>query len=192
MGFQLLFVCHANLCRSPLAERLAGEALRATLGAGSAGFTVASAGTHARDGRPMHPYAERVLAELGLDGAGFGSRTVTAPMLTRAQLVLTATRGQRAHCVALAPAAVRRTFTLLQFARLATLVPPDRMAGLGATDRARALLGGVATARGTVQPAPAALDDLADPVGQPLEDFRACARDIGAAVSAIVRLIAPA
>jgi protein-tyrosine phosphatase len=192
MSFELLFVCHANLCRSPLAERLAGEALRATLRAGSEGFAVASAGTHARDGRPMHPYAERVLTELGLDGAGFGSRTVTAPMLTRSHLVLTATREQRAHCVALAPVAVRRTFTLLQFARLASLVVPDKVAGVDPAERAEALLGEVLAVRGTAQPVPVALDDLADPVGRPVESFRACARDIHAAVSAVVRLIAPA
>ncbi|BCB83829.1 arsenate reductase/protein-tyrosine-phosphatase family protein [Phytohabitans suffuscus] len=184
--FQTLFVCHANLCRSPMAERLAG--LRA---ARSAGLAVASAGTHAEPGQRMHPYTERVLTELGADAGGFRSTPATTPLLMRSQLVLTATRRQRAYCVGLAPATVRRTFTLLQFARLAAMVDRDGLAGLPAADRARALVDEVAAVRGAAQPVPADDDDLADPVGQPVESFRTCSRTVTAALDVVFGLIAP-
>ncbi|MDQ7908228.1 low molecular weight phosphatase family protein [Phytohabitans sp. ZYX-F-186] len=185
-AFQTLFVCHANLCRSPMAERLAGvRAARAE------GLAVASAGTHAQPGRRMHPYTEQVLAELGAAPDGFRSQPATAPLLAGSQLVLTATRRQRAHCVSLAPATVRRTFTLRQFARLAATVDRDRLAGLPAAARARALVDEVAAARGTAQPVPPDDDDLLDPVGQPVESFRTCSRTVTAALDVVFGLIVP-
>ena len=49
----VLFVCHANICRSPLAEALFAH-LAAQSGLGDM-FSIASAGTHAMDGAPPHP-----------------------------------------------------------------------------------------------------------------------------------------
>ncbi|HEY0699436.1 MAG TPA: low molecular weight phosphatase family protein, partial [Micromonospora sp.] len=122
MDGTVLFVCHANLCRSPMAEYLARDLL-----AGSA-ISVTSAGTHAQPGRPAHPHAVRILGERGLDPTSFRSRPLSRIDLTAAGLVLTASRRERAACVALSPAALGRVFTLRQFARLATAalgaVPP--------------------------------------------------------------------
>ena len=42
---RVLFVCHANLCRSPMAERLLRLALDTRPGLAGAGLTAASAGT---------------------------------------------------------------------------------------------------------------------------------------------------
>ncbi|MER5705631.1 low molecular weight phosphatase family protein, partial [Micromonospora sp. NPDC002296] len=56
MADRILFVCHANMCRSPMAEYLAGWLLA------KLPVEVASAGTAAVDGRPMHPYAAQVAA----------------------------------------------------------------------------------------------------------------------------------
>jgi protein-tyrosine phosphatase len=159
--FEILFICHANICRSPMAERLARKAFGPEVG-------VSSAGTHAWHGAAMHPYTEMVLRERGADVEGFVSRPLTAAMLADAGLVLTASREQRAACVTLLPAAVRRTFTLKQFGRLA--------AGVTRRDGLAQLVEDV---RGVVgQPVGPEEDDLADPLGGPVDAFRACAGEI--------------
>lgn len=60
-----LFVCTANICRSPIAERLA----LSVWGTGSP-IAVISAGTHATAGRPMAAEAADALRELGGDPEG--------------------------------------------------------------------------------------------------------------------------
>jgi protein-tyrosine phosphatase len=168
--FHILFVCHANICRSPMAERLARKALGPDVG-------VSSAGTHAWHGAAMHPYTEAVLAERGADTREFGSRPVTPAMLAAADLVLTASREQRAACATLLPAALRRTFTLRQFGRLAATV--DSRGDLAQ------LLDSV---RGVIaQPVGPEEDDLADPLGGPVEAFRVCADEIQGVLDVIAR-----
>ncbi|MFV2084659.1 low molecular weight phosphatase family protein [Micromonospora sp. LOL_021] len=188
--FTILFVCRANICRSPLAERLTRYAVQTRLGADRADVVAYSAGTEALVGQPMHPHTERVLRERQADPDGFASRQVDAAMLTRADLVLTASRRHRAYCVALAPATLTRTFTVRQFGRLAnaavlppTTSPPD------VADRARSLVTAAAAARSRVQPVSAEQDDLADPVLRPVGDFRVCASQIGQTVDILLDVI---
>lgn len=191
----LLFVCHANICRSPMAERLARLALS---GAAANPLTTISAGTHARPGDEMHPGTAAVLEELGADAAGFASRPVTADLVTSAALVLTATREQRAYCVRLAPVALRRTFTIRQFGRLTGALSAG--SGLSEQDRpgrdadertVAALLRRLPTARGGLQPVEPDEDDLADPVNGSPEDIRACAHQIQLSLRPALALIAP-
>ena len=117
--FEILIVCHANICRSPMAERLARKSVAQRMGEYAAGFRVVSAGTHAWSNAAIHPFAAEVLSEHGADPTGFLSRRLTEALVRRAGLILTATRRQRSDCVALDPSAVRRTFTLLQLGRYA-------------------------------------------------------------------------
>ncbi len=160
--FHILFVCHANICRSPMAERLARKALGPAV-------EVSSAGTHAWDGAEMHPYTAQVLAERGADSAGFASRPLTARLVADADLVLTASRAQRAACATLLPAAARRTFTLRQFGRLAASLDPAPGDMAKLVERVRAVI---------AQPVGPDEDDLADPVAGPVEGFRVCADEI--------------
>lgn len=188
----LLFVCHANICRSPMAERLARLVLTDHL-APAAGSTVrtASAGTHARAGAPMHPSAAQVLRELGADPSDFSSRLVSADLLANASLVLTATREQRAFCVRLAPVAVRRTFTIRQFGRLSAALDATTV-GTAPAGRVAALLERIAVTRGAFQPVRPDEDDLADPVNGTEEDVRACARQIQLSLHPALALIGAA
>src|SRR4051812_22131637 len=96
---RLLVVCHANLCRSPMIERLARQALAKRLGDPAGGgqvptVEVTSAGTHAEPGWDMHPFAGEVLRERGADVTDFASRRLTAELVAGADLVLTAARPQ--------------------------------------------------------------------------------------------------
>jgi protein-tyrosine phosphatase len=181
---EVLFVCHANICRSPMAQRLTA------LAAGDRLIT-ASAGTHAFAGDPMHPGAAAALREVGADPAGHASRPLTGAMVGSASLVLTATREQRAAAATLAPAALARIFTLRQFGRLAAAVDPARVqhpstdgsTDVSTVDKLERLLAEVALVRGSVQPVPPAQDDLADPVQGTADDLRACVRTIQTALS---------
>ena len=184
--FGILFVCHANLCRSPLAERLARRAFDDAFGPAAAGVDTASAGTRAYAGSAMHRNSADVLTECGVDPGGFASRTVTPAVLNDADLVLTATREQRSACLTLAPGAVRRTFTIRQFERFAAAAPPVRHGPV--PDRLRALLDGVNATRHTM-PAAGADDDLPDPVGRPIEAFRVCAEDVWRSLRTVVTAV---
>ncbi|PZF91196.1 arsenate reductase/protein-tyrosine-phosphatase family protein [Micromonospora deserti] len=183
MADRVLFVCHANLCRSPMAEHLARRLL-----AGQR-VVVSSAGTDAVDGLPMHPYAAEVVAGTGADPTEFRSRELLREHLLGATLVLTATRRQRSVCTALAPAALHRTFTLRQFGRLAAAAEP---APEPAADPLRAAIEAAARARGRLQPAAPDADDLLDPIGGTVADFRRCAEEIERSTRPLAALIGAA
>jgi protein-tyrosine phosphatase len=188
--FEILFVCHANLCRSPIAERLAPRAFAAAFDTAAAGVVVSSAGTHAYPGSAMHPGSAAVLSEWGIDARDFSSRTVSPSMLLAADLILTAGRQQRAACVTLAPATVRRTFTLRQFSRLAAAAPASGgRISASAPERLGVLVGQVNASRHLLPTGPREMDDLPDPVNQPIEAFRECTEEIWQSLSTIIQVI---
>jgi protein-tyrosine phosphatase len=200
--FAILAVCHANLCRSPLVHHLLHRALRERLGPEAEAFDVSSVGTHAQPGLPMYPHAATVLREWD-GGAGLGeasepsigqfrSRLVAADVIAHADLILTADAPQRTMCVSAVPAAVTRTFTVRQFGRLAAAVDPASLPAAPPVERARALVAEAHLARAEFQPVAADQDDLPDPVGLPLEAFRACARRVSEeTIDVMVGLLAP-
>ena len=64
--FRILFVCHGNICRSPMAEYIFRD-LAQKSGAGNA-FWVESAATSREElNRPVYPPAAHVLAGMGID-----------------------------------------------------------------------------------------------------------------------------
>jgi protein-tyrosine-phosphatase len=172
----VLVVCTANQCRSPLAE----HQLRHALAAAGLDWTVESGGFYARTGEPLDPDVGAVLTELNVAvQPGWVSRRLDAGMIERADLVLTAERAHRAAVVTLVPSAVNRTFTLLEFARM---LPTD--AGTGATTPAQ-LIRAAEADRVFAGPTRDS-DDLADPINQGRQKFRACAAEISRAVDRIV------
>jgi protein-tyrosine phosphatase len=135
----------------------------------------------------MTAFAAATLTDHGLDAGGFHATPLTEALITAADLVVTATREHRAHVVGLVPGAVRRTFTLLELARIASSAPPPPESETGAgRARLRDAVAWAAQMRGSV-PRPAdGADDLDDPLGAPLEDYRARAETITGAVEQIV------
>lgn len=91
----VIFVCTANICRSPVAEALFCDWLRQRLAAGADAWRVSSAGTWADEGAPASAYSAEVMAEAGLDLSAHRSRRVDRQMLEAADLVLCMTRSQR-------------------------------------------------------------------------------------------------
>ena len=73
---RILFVCHGNICRSPMAEFVMKNLVRK---AGmEAQFHIESAATSTEEiGNPVYPPARRKLAEHGIDCAGKTARQLT-------------------------------------------------------------------------------------------------------------------
>ena len=74
---RVLFVCHGNICRSPMAEFVMKDLVK------NAGlerkFSIASAATSTEEiGCPVYPPARRKLAEHGIGCAGHAARQLTA------------------------------------------------------------------------------------------------------------------
>jgi protein-tyrosine phosphatase len=190
--FRVLYVCTGNICRSPLAERLARHELERRLGPEAAWVEATSAGTHGLTGHEMYVEAATVLAAAGGDPAGFVARLMDADHVTQADLVLTATREHRAAVVRLDPRAAARTFTIREFARLAAEVDPAALHQADPLARLRGAVGEAAAHRGLVGPESLADDDVPDPYGGPARGYEEAGRLIGAATTATVDLLAAA
>ena len=73
---KILFICHGNICRSPMAEFVMKDMVEK---AGLASeFSIASAATSTEElGNPVYPPARRKLAEHGIGCAGHAARQMT-------------------------------------------------------------------------------------------------------------------
>jgi protein-tyrosine phosphatase len=178
----MLYLCTGNICRSPLAERYTAHRLEQAGLAES--VLVTSAGVRALEGHPMDAWAEAELVRLGGRGDGFVGRRLVAAHLEAADLVLTMTRAHKAAALGECPAALRRTFTLLEAADLAGQV------AAGATPIAAPaeLVADMAARKSQAR-----LDeyDVDDPIGCPPEVHAAVAQVIAAAVDEVLAALVP-
>jgi protein-tyrosine phosphatase len=184
--FRLLYVCVQNVCRSVLAERLTRHAIAVRLGGLASGFDIGSAGTEATPDRPIHPYVRHALCVRGADAAGFVSRRLTAGLVEEADLVLAATGAERDRAIAMAPAALRRTFTIREFARLAG---PAGWAPPGLLGQARAAVAAAQRLRGRLYVDPA-VDDIPDPAPASAA-FDACAAGLAVTLEPVLTALCP-
>ncbi|MEU7861923.1 hypothetical protein [Nonomuraea sp. NPDC049141] len=178
--FHILFVCTGNICRSPLAERLARSALGPS-------FQVSSAGTHAEPGIEMNEHTRRTLLRLGGDPGGFVSRPLTTEVMAAADLVLTATSAHRAEAVTMHLPAAGRTFTIVEFGTLTRAVAPTAITcHHDVVRRAHALVDEVRTLRGLV---PVDRPDIFDPIGGTRWHHRMAGRRIARSLAAPLQLL---
>lgn len=170
---RLLFVCTGNICRSPIAERLAAAyAMRNEISE----LAVASAGTRAVVAHSVHPEAARVLEALGGDPSNFAARRLTAKIASAADLVVTMTRAHRDSVLELAPHMLRTTYTLTEVQRLAT--------AHGAHD-----IDALANLRRHL--ASSDLPDIPDPIGQTTAVFNAVGAQIAELLPPVLELCRP-
>ena len=177
--FRILTVCTGNICRSPVAERL----LQAALGNE---VEVGSAGVRAVVGDPIHPGMVVLLEQSGIRAHRFVARQVAPGDVRAADLVLALTREHRARLVQEAPAALRRSFTLLEFARIVTSpdLPPVPAGPVDVRLRALVLL----AARRRAPASLADSDDVPDPYGHGSAEYALAYGLIRDAVDTIVRV----
>ncbi|HEX8510208.1 MAG TPA: adenylyl-sulfate kinase, partial [Propionibacteriaceae bacterium] len=136
----VLFVCTANICRSPFMELLARH-----LAGPDSLVEFFSAGIHGFVDRPMDDIMATTLLPRGIVGAGsFRSRPLTGELIERADLVLTAETAHRSFILDEHPASFRTVFTLGQFVNATRGVAP--------TLHGRPLLAEVGQHRGLADP----------------------------------------
>ncbi|WP_299966988.1 low molecular weight protein-tyrosine-phosphatase [uncultured Oscillibacter sp.] len=84
---KILFVCHGNICRSPMAEFVMKDLVKK---AGlESQFQIASAATSTEEiGNPVYPPARRKLAEHGISCAGKTARQLTKADYARNDLLI--------------------------------------------------------------------------------------------------------
>jgi protein-tyrosine phosphatase len=179
--FSILAVCTGNVCRSPAVERLLASKLGPTV-------TVSSAGTHALVGDPISDPMAALLLDSGFEPDSFEARRLSEYMLKEADLILSMTRAQRGLVVELWPAAVRRTFTLREFARLLEWVDPAALPAGPPVERLRVAVPLAAAGRGKERMS-SDEDDVVDPFRLSKAVYEASFAQIAAAVDAIVYTI---
>ena len=134
--YSVLFVCTANVCRSPMAMGL----LKAKVKSEKDTWRIESAGVWAMPGYPAAENTQLILSEIGVDLSGHASRPVSRELLAEFKLILTMESGHKEALKAAFPQFASRVYMLSE------------------------MIGKV--------------DDLGDPIGRPLVDFRATAREI--------------
>lgn len=174
--FSILAICTGNICRSPFAEAV----LRSRLTVQHRGVVVRSAGTYAVVGAPIHERSAEELALRGGSAESFRARQLVGDMLAAADLVLTMTRDQRAHCLQEHPRALKRIFTLREFAALLRHLEPASSAW-----DLPSIVSAAVTSRSELADSPPSSLDIADPYGRGPAAYRTMADEIIAAVDTI-------
>jgi protein-tyrosine-phosphatase len=180
-AIDILMVCSGNTCRSPMAMALLDHHLRQR----GVVATVHSAGTLGWGG-PATANSITVLAERGISLDHHQSRRIDPGMVVGADLVLGMTRDHVGGSLARDPTAVDRTFIIGELVRLAERVgPPEPGAPL------RLWTGALAALREPNRPPGRLADEIADPVGEPLDVYRRTADRLDVLTDAIAELLAP-
>ncbi|MGO1536551.1 MAG: hypothetical protein ACTHWM_06480 [Yaniella sp.] len=182
--FRILTVCTGNICRSPLAAHLLQSKL------GHERIDVQSAGVGALEGAPMPDPAQDIAARLGLIWyADHQGKQISSQDAVTADLILALDRGHRRRIVELHPPAVRYTYTLTEFAHIASNMPESDLSEIlqRADSAEHGALEAVSRSRGVVPPleSPDALD-IADPYRRPIEVYEQSSAQIVTAVDSIV------
>jgi len=178
----VLTVCTGNICRSPAAHLLLQDAFGP-----DSGITVRSAGVMALVGEPVSGPMASLLRDAGVNPDGFAASYLAEADVRRATLVLGLTRTHRSQAVSLWPAAVRRSYTLKEFARLVALVPEADISALAGSGEPVARLAALATLAGRYRtPVSAGEDDIIDPYRRSNAVYAEAYAQIRTAVEAIV------
>lgn len=170
---QILFVCHANQCRSPYAEALARQMMESHALRFSSGGLIS--------GGARMPETGRALAtQFGLDFSQHRSREIDLDDFSGFDLILTMARDQARELVAADAEVWPRIFTLKQFSRWIQDHPRPRRSAVGswldtaAADRPRTSVLGASDD-----------DDVADPIGKPAEAWQRMIADLTSALHPI-------
>lgn len=198
--FNLLFVCTGNICRSPMAEGLAREAVRRGYPARAAEVSVGSAGVAGLDGEPATAEAVAAMGARGIDISAHRARSTSRDILGRADLVLAMEESHRRY---LEPFAGRTpVYLLLRFAEacLEEARSRTRHERLGADGGGgtgspppgpRSALPGIVEIAGRIERGdlwenPAFAYDVADPIGMRLGDYQCLAAEMAGPVELVI------
>jgi len=170
----ILVVCTGNICRSPIAEGALKSELRTRFGDGAP--EVSSAGTAGWEGSSATPEAVQAAAERELDISDHTARKLRPEMIRAADLLVAMAAGHRESVIAVDPEAEGRTFTLKELVRLTEHMPEAEEGSEVATLPLR-ISQADALRKSGFKGNPMD-EDIPDPLGLPIETFRAIAWEI--------------
>ena len=180
---KILFLCTGNICRSAFGQHQLARTLEQQV---PGAYEVTSAGTH------MNPRLRPPQQILDLaDGTVLEALQAHAPtqlqprLAQQADLILAATEEHLETVLQETPAALNRTFTILEFAALAELMAEQ---GTAVEGDLRSVARTAARMRSRVRSRPGSLD-LADPYGGPDSGYPVMAEQLNPAVESIARLL---
>jgi protein-tyrosine phosphatase len=168
----ILVVCTGNICRSPIAEGILRDELQRRLGDDAP--EVISAGVSGWDGSPATPEATEAANERGTDISGHVARRLSRRDVDRADLILCMAGEHREQVLHAVARASDKVFTLKELVRLLETRPAEAAAGLSWTERVRAA---DQLRRSGFRGNPND-EDISDPLGLPLDSYRAVAWEI--------------
>lgn len=175
----ILILCTANICRSPMAEAL----LRAELEAGGMDARVHSAG-FLYDNASAEPFAVETMRGLGLDISEHRSRIVQPDMLEQADVVLTMTRTHVRDAALKAPSSFGKIFPIKELARVGSVLGV-RQVGQPLTDW---LTRAAADRSPATYLADLQRDAVEDPVGGSISQFRTCSEELTQILATVTQL----
>ncbi len=112
----VLFICHANVCRSPMAEYIFNDMIARDPALSKSGVRATSAGILKNNGRPPSDQAIIVMQERGLGHISrHKSREIDAQILQNADLILTMEEEEKLEISARFPEVAKQTFMLSEF-----------------------------------------------------------------------------
>lgn len=184
-GIDLLLLCTANQCRSPMAEVL----LRHHLERAGIDASVSSAGLYP-GGSPATAHGVATMADRGLDLTLHRSRQLDADLVGRADLILGMAREHIREVAVIDRDALPRAFTLKELVRAGEAAGPrsegedlaDWLRRVGSGRRRDRLLG---TGHDPAM-------DVEDPVGRGVADYETTADEIDDLLRSLVTLAWPA
>lgn len=182
MTERILFVCTANICRSPMAEAL----LRSELEARNPDVEVWSAGFLA-EGSAADKKAAWAMSRVGLDVTGHLSTKAATALDRGPDLILVMAREHLRRLAKMNPDVTGRTFTLKEFVLLGD-VEGQRTAG----EPLKHYLERVAVGRSvSALTSPGTELDVEDPIGRGKRAFTRCALELQGLVKQTADLLYP-
>jgi protein-tyrosine phosphatase len=169
----ILVICTGNICRSPMAEGFLRGALRRTLGDDAP--VIGSAGTSGWEGSRAMPESIEAAAERDVDISGHVARRLTHEHVAAADVVIAMAGEHRDSVVRAMPEAAARTFSLKELVRLLEALPTT---GPAAADGLPARIAAADELRRRGFRGNPHDEDIVDPLGLPLESFRAIAWEL--------------